>query len=105
MDNVHSLQSLQGGAFETATTESQTLSKDINIHCNKCVFIATCEEELNWHMYDVHDLQFDSYFETEVSCDDCGRWCKSEVDLKRHHQEHEPYLQSSKIEKEDFSCI
>jgi hypothetical protein len=30
--------------------ESQTFSNDIQISCNQCIYLATCEEELDWHM-------------------------------------------------------
>ena len=29
---------------------SQTFSEEIQICCNICIYVATCEEELNWHM-------------------------------------------------------
>ena len=36
--------------------DSQTFCSDISISCNICIFVASCEEELNWHMGDTYDL-------------------------------------------------
>ena len=66
----------------------QTFSSDIQICCNKCIFVATCEEELNWHMFDVHELPDDLNFDTDFYCDVCSKWCKSESDLLIHKEEH-----------------
>ena len=49
---------------------------------------ATCEEELNWHMCDVHELPDDLNFDTDFYCDVCSKWCKSESDLLIHKEEH-----------------
>ena len=42
------------------STETESSSKDIEIPCYICVYIATCEEELSWHTGEEHDLQSDS---------------------------------------------
>ena len=34
---------------------SQTSSSEIKISCNLCIYVATCEEELNWHIEQSHD--------------------------------------------------
>ena len=61
----------------------------VQIPCRVCLHVATCEEELNWHMDDVHDLQTDMYFETDFPCETCGKWCRSEADLNYHNKKHE----------------
>ena len=35
---------------ESASSECQTFLEDIRIPCQYCIYNATCEEELNWHM-------------------------------------------------------
>ena len=42
---------------------SQTFYDEIKISCNLCIYVATCEEELNWHMehcfWDIFSRWFD----------------------------------------------
>jgi hypothetical protein len=71
--------------------------EDINIPCNKCIYIATCEEELNWHMGEEHNLPSDSYFNTDFACGVCGKCCRSEQDLNYHQTKHESSLKSTDI--------
>ena len=52
---------------QSKCSESQTLAEDIQIPCNVCIYIATCEEDLNWHKDYDHDIQTDLYFETDFS--------------------------------------
>ena len=58
--------------------QTQTLSDPgdpaLQILCRICLHVATCEEELNWHMDDEHDMQTDMYFETDFPCETCGKW-------------------------------
>ena len=71
------------------STETESSSEDIKIPCNICVYIATCEEELSWHMGEEHDLPSDSCFGTDFPCDICGKWCRSASDLINHLKKHE----------------
>ena len=59
-------------------------SKYVEISCTDCIFIASCEDELNYHMGEEHNKDFISYFETDFPCSVCDRWCKSEKDLNHH---------------------
>ena len=45
-----------------ASKEAQTFSDEILICCNECLFTATCEEELNYHMWTEHDDPEESKF-------------------------------------------
>ena len=47
------------------SADSQTVTEDIQIPCNICIYVATCEEQLNWHMGEDHNLTSDSYFYTD----------------------------------------
>ena len=47
-------------------------------------FLASSEDELNYHMGEEHDKDFISYFETDFPCSVCDRWCRSEKELNRH---------------------
>ena len=80
------------------SSECQTYTENIQILCNVCIHVATCEEELNWHMGDEHDLPSDSYFDTDFSCEICGKWCRSASDLILHHRKHEASINSTKIQ-------
>ena len=71
------------------SSDSQTSTDVVQIPCNICIFVATCEEQLNWHMGEDHDLPTDSYFETDYACDICGKWCRSASDLILHQKKHE----------------
>ena len=61
----------------------------VQIPCRICLHVATCEEELNWHMDDEHNVQTDMYFETDFPCETCGKWCRSEADLNYHIRKHQ----------------
>ena len=58
-------------------------------NCKYCIYIATCEEELNWHIDDEHNIQTDPYFETDFPCEICGKYCRTEADLTYHLKKHE----------------
>ena len=58
------------------------------IPCNVCIFLATCEDELNYHMYDAHDESDDSRFDTNFPCQICPKWCQTEKELTKHTKEH-----------------
>ena len=60
----------------------------VEISCTECIFLASCEDELNWHMGEDHEKDWISYFESEYPCSVCDRWCRSEKELKRHIQVH-----------------
>ena len=59
-------------------------SKYVEISCTECIFLASSEDELNYHMGEEHDKDFISYFETDFPCSVCDRWCRSEKELNRH---------------------
>jgi hypothetical protein len=52
---------------------AQTYTYEIQICCNVCIYVATCEEELNWHMGYEHDLPSDSYFDKDFYCEICSK--------------------------------
>ena len=85
--------SLDPGDFET------------QIPCSICIYVATCEEQLNWHMDDEHDIKTDLFYETDFPCEICGKFCRTEEDLKYHLEKHEfgshscePHLMHNEIE-------
>ena len=48
---------------------SQTfLDEDVIIPCKYCIYKATCEEELHWHLSEEHGVSSDIYFETGKCC-------------------------------------
>ena len=71
------------------SSDCQTFSDDLQIPCNVCIYVATCEEELNWHKDYDHDISTDLYFETDFPCDICGKWCRTEADHTHHLKLHE----------------
>ena len=85
------LQQQKSPSLSGISQELQTYSSDIQICCNVCIYIATCEEELNWHMSEAHDLSSD-HFDQDNFCDICERLCKTESDLFAHKKEHQPTI-------------
>jgi hypothetical protein len=75
----------------------QTFFEEIRIPCNSCIYNATCEEELNWHMSEEHEVSTDLYLDQDFLCDICGKWCRSESDLEYHMKKHEASLKSADI--------
>ena len=72
-------------------TETQTEVEDedsVFICCILCIYVATCEEQLTWHMGKDHDKET-NYFDTDFPCDICGKWCRSEADQAHHMRKHE----------------
>ena len=62
---------------------------DFDISCKECIYIATCEEELKWHMNDSHN-QPDPDLEGEDSCNVYDRNYKSKCELMIHRKEYHP---------------
>ena len=71
------------------SSDCQTISDETQIPCNICLYVATCEEELNWHMDYEHEITTDLYFETEFLCDICAKFCRTKADLTSHMKQHE----------------
>ena len=68
---------------------SQTFSEEIQICCNICIYVATCEEELNWHMEQEHDQSGDSFFDKDFYCDICSKWFDTDSEMKKHRKDHQ----------------
>ena len=66
--------------------ESQTRADFVEISCIDCIFLASSEDELNWHMGEEHEKDWISYFDTDFPCSVCDRWCKTQKELNRHIQ-------------------
>ena len=81
---------------------AQTYTPEIQICCNLCIYVATCEEELNWHMGEDHDLSSDSYFDKDFYCEICSKWFTEESDLEEHVQDHKK--PTAIEEKVQFYC-
>ena len=58
------------------------------IACNLCIYVATCEEQLNWHLCEEHVKDDKLFLDSDYSCNICGKWCRSDEDLARHELEH-----------------
>ena len=77
---------------------SQTFSaEDIQVPCNTCIYVATCEEELKWHMEEEHGLSSDLL--SDFPCEICGKWCKSEYDLTTHMKQHDASFKSPESDR------
>jgi hypothetical protein len=94
---------LQNPTPAMSSTGSQTYYKEIQICCNVCIYVAKCEEELNWHVGYEHDQTDDSYFDKDFYCDICSRWFEQEDEMKQHRSDHLKQLGVS-IENETLSC-
>ena len=64
-------------------------NSELQIPCSICIYVATCEEELSWHIEDEHDIKTDIHFETDFPCEICGKWCRTNADLTYHLKKHE----------------
>ena len=77
----------------TSDLETQTSmdpgETELQLPCRICIYVATCEEQLNWHMDDEHGLNTDMDFQTDFPCEICGKWCRSDADLTYHLNKHE----------------
>ena len=62
---------------------------ELQLPCRICIYVATCEEELSWHMDDEHALNTDMHLQTDFTCEICGRCCRTESDLTYHLKKHE----------------
>ena len=71
-------------------TSVDACNSELHIPCTICIYVASCEEELNWHVEDEHDIKTDMYsFETDFPCEICGKWCRTQADLTYHLHKHE----------------
>ena len=71
------------GDFETQTSVDPG-ETELQLPCRICIYVATCEEELSWHMDDEHALNTDMHLQTNFRCEICGKWCRTESDLTYH---------------------
>ena len=69
------------------------------ISCNFCIYVATCEEEVNWLMTEEHMTDDKIWFQTDFYCNVCWRWCQSEEKLNKHEKEHMTNLKCKFCEK------
>ena len=79
---------IQKSSNVKATKEAQTYCDDILICCNECLFTATCEEELNHHMWTEADDPEESKFEKDFFCKICRKSCKTVGNIKKHMTKH-----------------
>ena len=80
--------------------DTQTKAEFTEIACIECIFLASCEEELNWHMGEEHDQDYVDYFDTEFPCSVCSKGCQSERELKRHKQ----IYHHKKVKRHSLEC-
>ena len=86
--------------FESKETQTLTdKDESVLICCNLCIYIATCEEELNWHLCEEHERDAQLYFGQDFPCDVCGKWCESEDEQAMHEQQH-----IAKLDQTTFKC-
>jgi hypothetical protein len=94
----------QKSSMSIKSKGSQTFAREIQICCNVCIYVATCEEQLNWHMGYEHDLSDESYFDKEFYCDVCSRWFDIESNMLNHRKEHEKKQQHGMSNDDDKLC-
>ena len=73
----------------------------VEIACTECIFLASCEDELNYHMGEEHDKDFISYFESDFPCSVCDRWCRTEKELTRHTK----IFHNKRVKNCTFECV
>ena len=89
MENDKNLQMIEMLQMQLAPTvskdeECQTKAEYVEISCTECMFLASSENELNYHMGEDRNKDFISYFDTDFPRSVCDRLCKSEKELRRH---------------------
>ena len=69
----------------SSTVETQTVYSygDFEIPCKECIFKATCEDELMWHIKSEHGMS-DLLYDDEFSCDICSKKFQGGDDLSTH---------------------
>ena len=90
---LQKIKDMENEGIKKAMTKDQDCqtkpdSEYVEISCTECIFLASCEDELNYHMGEEHDKDYISYFETDFPCSVCDRWCQSEKDLNWHMKIH-----------------
>ena len=72
--------------------ETQTEHEFIEIPCNECVYMASCQEELNFHLENDHDQEESE--EPEIpdpnTCNVCGKRNKNKGELLSHRKTRHP---------------
>ena len=86
--NIQEIARLEKEKFPKISKDQESQTKNdtdfVEISCTECIFLASCEDELNWHMGEDHGKDYISYFDSDYPCSVCDRWCKFEKDLNRH---------------------
>ena len=77
-ETVKNLQSASMSKSSKHSTLAQTEASagpydPLLILCNLCVHVATCEEELNWHLCEEHDKDDKLCFDSDFPCTICGK--------------------------------
>ena len=74
------------------TTITQTGDDDdFEIPCKECIFMASCEDELRWHMTTSHEHPKPDHYD-KISCKDCGKGFYSKGEIMTHRKEVHPNL-------------
>ena len=73
--------------------DSQTVSDfdfGIEFPCKECIFQASCEDELRWHLSSEHEHENGSDYENLFSCNVCDHKSASKGDLMTHRKQSHP---------------
>ena len=69
--------------------ECQTMSEKIVFPCKNCIYQATCEDELKWHLEEEHEFS-DLYERFYIICKYCDHKTNAEYELKTHIKRTHP---------------
>ena len=108
LDTIEKLESNTEKLYEkeSKTDGTQTSAENddsVLICCNLCIYTATCEEQLTWHMGEDHDKET-NYFDTDFPCDICGKWRRSGEDLAHHLKKHEVCTTAPTVPPKSIQC-
>ena len=81
-------------------TNTQIYWLEANILQDICVYSATCEDELNWHMLNAHDNAKEYFIGKAFFCDACSRCFVIENELFVQKKEFQEFQSSTTV----FSC-
>ena len=91
-EKVKSMEVIKQQKKLTTCVESQTEWEFQEFPCQYCVYLASCVEELNWHLENDHDMeeQEESEVPSPNTCKICGKKNKNKGELMSHRKNRHP---------------
>ena len=77
---------------DNKSEETQTESEYTDFPCQECVYVASCIEELNWHLENEHNHEEaeELDFNNHLNCNICGKRNANNGELMTHRKNSHP---------------